>query len=297
METAEPPRRFSATVDSEPLRVRAGETARAPRRLAEETAIAIVHNASTYAVMMATPDDVEDFAIGFSLTEGVISSPADVERLEVVETAFGLEARLWLPPELQSLLTARRRRLAGPTGCGLCGIESLEEAMRPPRFAPTGDLSVTADDLIAAMTGLARAQALGAATRAAHAAGLWRPADGLVAVREDVGRHNALDKLAGALARAGETAEGVVLLTSRVSVEMVQKAAAMGANFIAAVSAPTALAVRMAEAASITLAAVVREDGFEVFSHPRRIVASPPSWPPGILEHSSILEEEQRAER
>lgn len=240
------------------------------RRLAEETAIAIVHDASTTAVLMATPHDIEDLALGFSLTEGVIDSLDQVRGLEVAHSDLGIEARLWLTPDRAERLAARRRRIAGPTGCGLCGVDSLGEAVRPPARV-VQDLSVTPDQLLAAMEDLSQSQRLGRETRAAHAAGFWTPDAGLVAGREDVGRHNALDKLAGALARMDARTAGVVLLTSRVSVEMVQKTAAIGAPILCAVSAPTALAVRTAEGAGLTLVAVARRDGFEVFAGARRI--------------------------
>ena len=240
------------------------------RRLAEETAIAIVHDASTTAVLMATPHDIEDLALGFSLTEGVIDSLDQVRGLEVAQSNLGVEARLWLTPDRAERLAARRRRIAGPTGCGLCGVDSLGEAVRPPARV-VQDLSVTPDQLLAAMEDLSQSQRLGRETRAAHAAGFWTPDAGLVAGREDVGRHNALDKLAGALARMDARTAGVVLLTSRVSVEMVQKTAAIGAPILCAVSAPTALAVRTAEGAGLTLVAVARRDGFEVFAGARRI--------------------------
>ena len=155
----------------------------------------------------------------------------------------------------------------------LCGIDSLAEAVRPPAVVGPGGRIAPAE-VLAAVEALSAAQRIGAATRAAHAAGFWAPGEGLVAVREDVGRHNALDKLAGALARNGvHGASGAVVLTSRVSVEMVQKTAAVGATILVAVSAPTALAVRTAQAAGLTLVAVAREDGFEVFSGPGRIAS------------------------
>ncbi len=249
-----------------------GDEGEGVRLLPEETAVALVYDASSYAVMMATPADLEDFGVGFTVTEG-IGAPTDLRGAPEATTGpDGAEVRMWLAPERAGALAGRRRRLAGPTGCGLCGIESLQEAGRAP--APVGDpgLRVRARDLLAAMEALAPAQALGRATRAAHAAGFWTSAEGLVAVREDVGRHNALDKLAGALVRAGRDASGgVVLLTSRVSVEMVTKAAAIGAPVLAAVSAPTTLAVETAQAAGLTLCAVVRSDGFEVFTAPERI--------------------------
>ena len=250
---------------------RASGYATGERAIPEETAVAFTYNTASYAVMMATPQDLEDFAVGFSLTEGVISSVDAIESVEVVEEEIGIELRIWLKtPDAAEFLT-RRRKMAGPTRCGLCGIESLTEAMRPPPRVHEG-LSVTPAEIMTAIESLFPLQALNRETRAVHGAGFFDPAHGLVAVREDVGRHNALDKLAGALAREGtNAAKGIVLLTSRVSVEMVQKSAAIGAPIIVAVSAPTALALRMAEACGMTLVAVARKDGFEVFTHPHRV--------------------------
>lgn len=240
-----------------------------------ETPIALVYDGGTQAVMMASPSDVEDFAIGFSLTEGIVGDASEIESLEIVDQGVGLEARMWLAKDLSRSLSARRRSLAGPTGCGLCGIDSLEQAVKPARRVTAGTV-FTAAEIHAALEALSRAQELNFATRAVHAAGFYVPGRGLLAAREDVGRHNALDKLAGHLARAGEEAgPGFVVLTSRVSVEMIQKAAVVGVGLVVAVSAPTALGVRMAEEAGITLAAIARGDGFEVFTHPRRIVAEP----------------------
>ena len=241
------------------------------RVLAEETPVAIVYDASTYAVMMATPADLEDFALGLSLTEGVIASAEEVASMEIAQGDLGIEARVWLKRGRREALAARRRRLAGPTGCGLCGIDSLSEASRtPPQVG--AQLKLGARDVLDAVEALGHAQSLSQLTRAVHAAGCWTPAQGLVAAREDVGRHNALDKLAGALARTGVAgADGAVVLTSRVSVEMVQKAAVIGTGVLIAVSAPTTLAIATAQAAGLTLVAVARSDGFEVFTHPDRI--------------------------
>ncbi len=241
------------------------------RAVPEETAVAFTYNGASHAVMMATPQDLEDFAYGFSITEGIVSSVGEIEQLDIVDTEFGIELRMWLTEPRQAALRARKRRLAGPTGCGLCGIESLSEACRPPPVVPAGQ-RFTPRDIMRAMDSIGGSQTLNRETRAMHGAAFWEPCRGLVAVREDVGRHNALDKIGGALARghvAGRS--GMILLTSRVSVEMAQKTATIGVPVIVAVSAPTALAVRTAEYAGITLVAIARGDGFEIFTHPHRI--------------------------
>ena len=250
---------------------RGSGSAQDERAIPEETAIAFTYNTASYAVMMATPQDLEDFAIGFSLTEGVISSIEAIDSIEIVEEEMGVEVRIWLKaPEAADFL-GRRRKMAGPTGCGLCGVESLVEAMRPPPDVGEGRV-FTPDQIMTAVNALLPLQALNHETRAVHAAGFWQPERGIVALREDVGRHNALDKLAGALAREGLSARaGLVVLTSRVSIEMIQKSAAIGAPVVVAVSAPTALAVRMADSCGMTLVAIARKDGFEVFTHPHRI--------------------------
>ncbi|MGA0530662.1 formate dehydrogenase accessory sulfurtransferase FdhD [Hansschlegelia sp. KR7-227] len=241
------------------------------RATPEETPIALVYDGSTQAVMMATPQDVEDFAVGFSLTEGIVADAGQIESLEIVAHELGLEARMWLAKDPSRSLGSRRRSLAGPTGCGLCGVDSLEQAVKPARHV-VADARFSATDIHAALDALSRAQTLNFETRAVHGAGFYLPAAGLVAAREDVGRHNALDKLAGCLARSGtDASDGFVVLSSRVSFEMVQKAAVIGVGLLVAVSAPTALGVRMAEEAGITLVAIARDDGFEVFTHPHRV--------------------------
>jgi FdhD protein len=241
------------------------------RLLPEETPVALTYNATSHAVMMATPCDLEDFAVGFSLAEGIITVANQIERFDIVSVEQGVELRMWIAPPQQEEFRRRRRRFAGPTGCGLCGIESLVELLRPVR-AVTSDLHIEAAAIHAALSGLPALQRLNARANALHAAAFCLPDESII-VREDVGRHNALDKLAGALARSSLPAEsGFLLLTSRVSIEMVQKAAVMGAPIIVAVSAPTALAVRACEAAGLTLVAIARADAFEVFTHPDRII-------------------------
>lgn len=238
----------------------------ANRMLPEEIPVAISYNAATQAVMMATPRDLHDFARGFSLTEG-IASPSEIEGIEVAEVPRGIDLRIWLAPGAGARLAERRRRMTGPVGCGLCGIDSLEQALRD--VAPvTADLSMTGDAIGQAMAALRAHQPLHDATRAAHAAALWQPSRGIVAAREDVGRHNALDKLAGAT--VGQV--GAVLITSRVSIDLVQKVAAMGVPLLIAVSAPTAQAAELAERLGITLVGLARETRHEVFTHPHRIL-------------------------
>ncbi|WP_175361162.1 formate dehydrogenase accessory sulfurtransferase FdhD [Bradyrhizobium sp. STM 3843] len=253
---------------------RDGAFSEGTRRVPEETAIALTYNGGTHAVMMGTPQDLADFGIGFSLNEGIVASRDDITSLEIVTLDDGVEIRMWLKPELAARMAERRRHIAGPTGCGLCGIDSIAEAVRPPSPVPTGR-RFSPREIMTALGSIEPLQKLNHETRAVHAAAFWTAGRGIVSLREDVGRHNALDKLAGSLAQARTPAhDGIVLLTSRVSVEMVQKAAAMGAPVVVAVSAPTALAIRTADAAGITLVAVARNDGFEIFTHPERIAAA-----------------------
>jgi FdhD protein len=250
---------------------RSGVSFPTTRIVPDEQAVAFTYNGSTHAVMMATPADLEDFSIGFALTEGLIEDRSEIENLEIMPTPLGIEARVWLKGDRAEAYAKRRRSMAGPTGCGLCGIESLEEAMRPLSHV-TAEAKVSSQAIVAAMASLDPAQMLNHETHAVHGAAFWTEREGLVALREDVGRHNALDKLIGALVRGGRTAaDGIILMTSRVSIELIQKAARINAPVLVAVSAPTAAAIRLAEEAGITLVAVARRQDFEVFTHPERL--------------------------
>ncbi|OYW53866.1 MAG: sulfurtransferase FdhD [Rhodobacterales bacterium 12-65-15] len=238
------------------------------RLLPEEVAVALSFNGTTQAVMMATPEDLVDFGYGFALTEG-IATPADILSVEVETLPKGRDVQLWLAPEAETRLQARRRTMTGPVGCGLCGIDSLDQALRDvPMVQPSG-FRMTPTQVMQAVASLPAQQRLHDATRAVHCAAFWNGR--ITHAREDVGRHNALDKLVGAMARTGASAQGAVVLTSRVSIDMVQKVAMLGAPMLIAVSAPTADAVALAESAGITLIALARPDRFEVFTHTDRI--------------------------
>ena len=241
--------------------------------LAEEVPVALEFNGISHAVMLATPADLEDFAIGFSLSEGIVDSAADIYGIDVEPGAQGITVKVEIATGAFVELKGRRRALAGRTGCGLCGTESLDEVLRMP--GPVRSEAAFDPKLFEhAFAALHGRQALLRDTGATHAAAWMRAGGELALVREDVGRHNALDKLAGALARGGheDIAHGAVIVTSRASYEMVQKTAAIGAGILAAVSGPTAMAVRLADEAGITLAGFVRGSSLVVYSHPQRLL-------------------------
>ena len=243
------------------------------RIVPEEVPIAFSYGGTSHAVMMGTPADIEDFAVGFSLTEGIITNIDQIAAIEPVEDEQGIDVQIALVDDAADALRLRRRHMAGPVGCGLCGIESIEQAVRKVPDVSTVALKLTQKDIVRAVALLNDAQPLHRETHAVHGAGFYIPSDGLLVVREDVGRHNALDKLCGAVVRSGHKgADGVVAVTSRLSVEMVQKAAILGSSVLVAISAPTALAIRTAEEAGMTLVALVRGDDFEIFTHPHRII-------------------------
>ena len=244
--------------------------------LPEETAIALTCNGSTQAVMMGTPADLTDFATGFLLTEG-LATPTEIESIEPIETNRGIDVQIRLAEVAASRLASRRRSMAGPVGCGLCGIESLEAAMaEPPSVSRVESAPFTTDDIAKAMAALPTFQPLHDATRAVHGAAFYNPDRGIVLAREDVGRHNALDKLIGAMIGTGvDPSYGAVLITSRVSIDMVQKVLRACCPILIAVSAPTASALDLAEKMGLTVVALARGQRFEIFTHAHRIAANP----------------------
>ena len=249
---------------------RGGRVARADDWLADEVPVALVFNGISHAVMLATPLDLEDFALGFGLSEGLLAQPGELYGIEEVAVANGIELQLEVASACEFRLKERRRNLSGRTGCGLCGTESLDEVLRPmPALA--GTLQITPQAVARSLVSLRAAQSLQHSTGASHAAA-WCDASGEARiVREDVGRHNALDKLAGAMVRAKVRAQdGFITVTSRASVEMVQKTVMAGVSVLAAVSAPTALAVEVAQRAGLALAGFARGDDFVAYSFAER---------------------------
>ena len=238
--------------------------------LAAEVPVALVYNGRPHVVMMCTPSDLEDFGVGFTVTE-LIADAASVKRVDVVKYARGIELQIEIPAGHADRLSERGRALVGRTGCGLCGVEVIEDALREPKPVRSS-LVVSREALWRAGETLGAHQPLNRDTNAIHAAA-WASPDGtLRVVREDVGRHNALDKVLGALSRAGTNAsEGFLVVTSRASYELVQKAAVANVPLLAAVSRPTALAVQLADDAGITLVGLLRGRSANVYSHGARI--------------------------
>ncbi len=261
------------TLATRAVRLAGGIATSVEETIAEETPITIAYNAVAHAVMMATPADLEDFAVGFSLTEGLIDRADAVQSVAVVRYSRGIELQIETSAEVAA--GTRSRRLSGRTGCGICGKADVEEVLRAlPRVESSARFSAAA--IARAMSELAARQPLNAATGGVHAAGWADAAGALALVREDVGRHNALDKLIGALWRAGQAAEartGFVALTSRGSFELVQKAAVLGVQLLATVSAPTGLAIRVANDAGITLAGFARDERVTLYTHAERVTA------------------------
>ncbi len=262
----------SRTIDE--WRFRQGRIETGHRIVPEEVPVAFSYGGSTHAVMMATPADLIDFAYGFSLAEEIVTSAKDILEVDLVEAGRGIDVQITLRDATADALVARRRRMAGPVGCGLCGIESIEQATRTVARVKDPSARLMPRQISEAIRMLGEGQSLNRETRAVHGAGFYRPDRGMVAVREDVGRHNALDKLSGAILRTGLSAvEGMVVVTSRLSVEMVQKTALLGCPVLVAISAPTALAIETADEAGISLIGIARGDEFEVFTRPDRLAS------------------------
>lgn len=252
--------------------------------IAEEVPVALAYNGVSHAVMMATPADLEDFALGFSLSEGILRNPDELLDLNVVEASQGLIVQLMISARRFAALRERRRSLAGRTGCGLCGVDSLDQAVRPVASVRRTS-SVAIDAIGRALAALPDWQIMNRASRSLHAAAFAGASGAIVMAKEDVGRHNALDKLIGALATAKiDPASGFVLITSRCSFEMVQKAATAGFPLLVAISAPTAMAVRMAQAANLTMVALARADSMRVYSHHEYLGCTEWQWKENLFE-------------
>ena len=252
-------------------RWRDGQASATSETIAEETPVAIVYNGIPHVVMMATPQDLEDFVLGFSLTEELIGTPADLQGVEVVRYSQGIEIQALVSPACEEVIAGRTRRLTGRTGCGICGADSVSMVLK--QLHPVTDsVAIAGSALRHALEALASHQSLNAEAGAVHAAA-WAGLDGTVRlVREDVGRHNALDKLIGALLKTGtDPKTGFVVVTSRASFEMVQKTTVLGAPLLAAISGPTGLAVRVARQAGLTLVGFARGSGHTVYTHPQRL--------------------------
>lgn len=253
------------------LRCRDGARAASTDVLAVEVPVALEYNGISHVVMLASPNDLEDFALGFSLTEGIIAQASELYEVEVETRDDGLLLHLQIASERFAQLKQRRRNMTGRTGCGLCGTEALDQVRRV--VAPvTHRHAFTAQQLIAGMRAMQALQPLQQQSGATHAAA-WMDARGdVMLVREDVGRHNALDKLIGALVRRQtDLSSGALLITSRASYEMVQKAAVMNIGLVAAISAPTSFAVSLAESAGVTLVGFMRDHAYVIYTHPERL--------------------------
>ncbi|MBV9696085.1 MAG: formate dehydrogenase accessory sulfurtransferase FdhD [Gammaproteobacteria bacterium] len=264
---APPPSSVSLEVE----RWRAGTLEAVQDQVAEEVPVALVYHDVPHVVMLATPADLEDYAVGFTLSEALVARREEIRGVEVRYGAGVIDVHLTVAWERFSELLQRRRNLAGRTGCGLCGAESAADAIRECPRVPAG-VKIGAADLHAAIEALGARQPINRRTGSVHAAAWVRPGEGIVLVREDVGRHNALDKAIGALARAeADFTAGIMLITSRASYEMVQKCATVGISLLVALSAPTAFAVRLARECGLTLVAFARADQHVIYAHPERV--------------------------
>ncbi len=238
--------------------------------VAEEVPVVLVYNGVSHVVMLATPTNLDDFALGFSLTEGIIANASEIESSKIYQHANGIEVQLKIPETRFQGLSNKGRNLTGRTGCGLCGATTLKQAIKPTRSV-LGNLKISSEQLTAALQNLSEHQKLNQLTGAIHAVAWVSPENGIMELREDVGRHNALDKLIGALLkRDTDFSAGFMITTSRASYEMVQKATAVGVTILAAISAPTALAIRLAQESGLTLIGFARDDSCVIYSHSER---------------------------
>ncbi|NLG77506.1 MAG: formate dehydrogenase accessory sulfurtransferase FdhD [Xanthomonadaceae bacterium] len=253
-------------------RWRDGRIERVPDRVAEEVPVALTYHGISHVVMLATPADLEDLAAGFTLSEGIVAKPGEIRSLEATRHDDGnFEVRIGIAAERFANLLRRERNTSGRTGCGLCGAATFEDALRTPERI-VSNMTVSATDLHEALIEIRKHQRINSETGSVHAAAWVVPGEGIRLVREDVGRHNALDKVIGALIRAGEEfSRGWFLITSRASYEMVQKTAIVGVPLLAAVSAPTAFAIRLADTTGLTLVGFAREHQHVVYTHPIRL--------------------------
>jgi FdhD protein len=239
--------------------------------IAEEVPISLIYNGTPHVVMLATPTNLEEFALGFSITEGIIKTPQELLSARIYNRSNGIEVQLKIPDQRFQCLTDKGRNLTGRTGCGLCGASTLKQAIRQPNPV-NGGLSLSGAQLRSALTDIKQHQKLNQLTGAVHAAAWVVPGQGVMELREDVGRHNALDKLIGLLLRSGkDLASGFVIVTSRASYELVQKTACVGITMLAAISAPTGLAIRLADEAGLTLIGFARDNQHVVYTHPQRL--------------------------
>jgi FdhD protein len=255
-------------------RWRDGRLERLTDRVAEEVPVALTYQGLPHVVMLASPRDLEDLGVGFTLSEAIVADRTEIRDVRAESRGDGsFEVRIGIDAERFSVLLRRQRNLTGRTGCGLCGAETVEEAIRHPQAVGDG-IRVTRDELHEVLVGLHRHQPVNAQTGSVHAAAWAVPGEGIRYAREDVGRHNALDKTIGAVVRSGQdVAKGFFVITSRASYEMVQKAATVGVSLVAAVSAPTAFAVRIAHETGITLIGFAREHQHVVYTHPHRLTS------------------------
>ncbi|MEY3789117.1 MAG: hypothetical protein RIQ94_600 [Pseudomonadota bacterium] len=239
--------------------------------IAEEVPISLIYNGIPHVVMLATPTNLEEFALGFSITEGIIKSPQELLSVRIYNRSNGIEVQLKIPDHRFQCMTDKGRNLTGRTGCGLCGASTLKQAIRQPKPV-NGELTLCAEDLRAALTDISNHQKLNQITGAVHAAAWVVPRQGIISIREDVGRHNALDKLIGFLLRNDkDLSAGFIIVTSRASYEMVQKTAWVGITLLAAISAPTGLAIRLANETGLTLIGFARDDQHVIYTHPQRL--------------------------